>query len=115
MAKNRPRAPMPNSERAKQFMPFSALRGLSAALAQKEKIYIPKREVSEEIADEIDRLMRTLNEGVLVDVMYYKNGEYLHVGGEVEIFSKVSRILQVSGVKIPFDDIYRISTERLCD
>lgn len=33
----KPRYPMPISQRAKQFMPFSALKGLNEALALKEK------------------------------------------------------------------------------
>lgn len=33
---NKPNSKMPISKRAKQFMPFSALSGLSAALAEKE-------------------------------------------------------------------------------
>lgn len=33
---NKPASKMPISKRAKQFMPFSALSGLSAALAEKE-------------------------------------------------------------------------------
>ena len=36
---------MPVSDRAKQFMPFSALKGLDEALRAKEKIVVPKVEL----------------------------------------------------------------------
>lgn len=46
---NRPRAKMPVSERAKQFMPFAAVKGLDEALQQKrhERELIPRAELSE--------------------------------------------------------------------
>ena len=34
---SRPKAPMPPAERAKQFLPFAALKGLQEALAEKER------------------------------------------------------------------------------
>ena len=37
---------MPVSDRAKQFMPFSALKGLDEALRANEKIVVPKVEFS---------------------------------------------------------------------
>ena len=40
---------MPASRRAKQFMPFDALRGLKEAIAAKEKIPIPKKELAEDM------------------------------------------------------------------
>ena len=38
---SKPKQKMPIEERAKQFMPFSALKGLEEALASKEKIIVP--------------------------------------------------------------------------
>ena len=39
--------------RAKQFMPFAALKGYEAALRAKEKIVVPKMELSEEKKEEL--------------------------------------------------------------
>ena len=38
---------MERSNRAKQFMPFDALKGFREALEEKERILVPKRELSE--------------------------------------------------------------------
>ena len=39
---------MSREDRAKQFMPFAALKGYSEALRKKERIIVPRRELSEE-------------------------------------------------------------------
>ena len=39
---------MSRQDRAKQFMPFAALKGYEEALRKKEKITVPKAELSEE-------------------------------------------------------------------
>lgn len=45
---SRPKNKMPISERAKQFMPFSALKGLDEAIAKKEEELLKKLEDSKE-------------------------------------------------------------------
>ena len=50
------RGKMSREMRAKQFMPFAALKGYSEALRRKEKITVPKPEFSEEYQEELDRL-----------------------------------------------------------
>lgn len=53
---NKPASKMPISKRAKQFMPFSALSGLSAALAEKEieieKAYEKTQDIYKEHEDD---------------------------------------------------------------
>ena len=48
----KPKAKMPIPDRAKQFMPFAALKGLPDALAAKEKIAVEKIELSPEMYEE---------------------------------------------------------------
>ena len=57
----RPRTKMSIENRAKQFMPFAALKGLPDALAAKEKIVVEKIELSSDMEEELDRkIMNTL-------------------------------------------------------
>ena len=51
---SKPKHKMPIEDRAKQFMPFAALKGLPDALAAKEKITVPKTELPEEMTEESD-------------------------------------------------------------
>ena len=44
---------MNREERAKQFMPFAALKGYPEALRKKEKVVVPKKELSEEYQEEL--------------------------------------------------------------
>ena len=54
---SKPKHKMPIEDRAKQFMPFAALKGLPEALAAKEKDTVPKIELSGEMAEELDQKM----------------------------------------------------------
>lgn len=48
------RAKMSREERAKQFIPFAALKGYEDALREKEKVVVEKIELSEERKAELD-------------------------------------------------------------
>lgn len=107
MAPNQ-RDKMPIEERAKQFMPFAALRGLPDALAQKEKVLVPRIELSPEMEEELDRQMRLLSKGKMASVVYFKKGEYIKVTGLVARIDETSRLLQIVNTKIRFEDIVQI-------
>lgn len=113
MAKSKPRTPMPVSERAKQFAPFSALTGLRRALEQveREHMRVPKRELSEEMAQQLDQCLNGLKKGDTVTVTYFSQGEYLTVSGTVTSMDRTARLLTVGDVKMPIDDLYRIINE----
>ena len=108
MAKNR--RSMPVSQRAKQFMPFAAVTGLTQALERKERELsrVEKREPSEERAEKINRCLNLLEKGDEAAVTYFEQGEYLTVSGAAETVDKVLRLLAVGDVKVAFDDIYDI-------
>lgn len=110
MAKSKPRYPMPVSERAKQFSPFSALTGLTKALKQveREHMRVPKRELDQEMAQQLNQSLNELQKGDIITVTYFSKGEYLTVSGEVDLLDSVNRLLVVGGVKMPIDDLYRI-------
>lgn len=99
---------MPIEERAKQFMPFAALRGLPDALAAKEKVLVPKIELSPEMAEELDRQMHLIAKGKMATVIYFNNGEYIKITGLVARIDETSRILQIVNTKIPFADILQV-------
>lgn len=61
---------MDRGNRAKQFMPFDALKGLREALAEKERIIVPKKELSEDQKAELDFKMRQIGKGNMVMVEF---------------------------------------------
>jgi len=73
------------ADRAKQFAPFSALRGLPEELAQKERIYQPRKILSSDMAEQLDRMLQTVHPGHMVTVVYYRGG-ILQCACDHEIF-----------------------------
>jgi len=102
----RPRMSVEN--RAKQFMPFAALRGLPEALAQKEKIVVDKIELTEDMAAELDWNMRGLEVGMMVTVVYFCKDEYIKKTGIVSKLDREARVLQVVETKIDFDNLLQL-------
>lgn len=105
MVKNK-RAKMSPLERAKQFMPFAALKGLPEALLEKERVTVPKSELSDERSEEIDRELHKIEKGDIITAVYYSNGEYLKIRGVV---TKIDmHILRIVNTEIKIDDLYDI-------
>ena len=107
------RARMSREDRAKQFMPFAALKGYPEALRLKEKITVPKRELSEEYGEELDRKLHEVCRGDMVTVTYFFRGEYLKISGLVSRIDPTARVLKVVNTKIPMADIYEISCDKV--
>ncbi len=105
---SQPKNKMPIEERAKQFMPFAALRGLPDALAAKEKVLVPRIELSPEMAEELDRRMHLITKGKMTTVVYFNNGEYIKITGLAARIDETSRILQIVNTKIRFEDILQV-------
>jgi len=102
------RGKMPLSERAKQFAPFSALRGLPQQLAEKEQVIQPRKIPSADMAEQLNRMLQTLRPGHMVTVVYYCGGCYRKKMGMVARIDCRLRILQVVEEEIPFDDLFEI-------
>lgn len=100
---------MPIEDRAKQFMPFAALKSLPEALAAKEKIIVPRVELSEEMAEVLDRRMHALTKGQIASVVHFHMDEYIKTTGVVSRIDETCRLLQIVNTKIAFDDILEIT------
>ena len=103
---------MPVSQRAKQFLPFSALQGLAEALSEQEKILVPMAELSEDMQEELNRKMKKICCGKIISVVYVCKGETIRITGMVSGIDKTNRILQIVHTRIPFHNILKIE---LCD
>lgn len=108
---NRPKHKMEIRDRAKQFAPFSALKGLEEALKEKERQIVPQKELSEESATLLTRKLTALHKGDFVCITYYSDGEYISRTGMVSRIDSVNRTVTVVKTVIPIDDIYDISTD----
>lgn len=105
------RAKMSREDRAKQFMPFAALKGYPEALRKKEKIVVPRIEVSEDYAEVLNGKLRRVKKNSMITIIYFSNGEYLKKTGMVSRIDETARVLKIVNTKIRFDDIFDIIQE----
>ena len=99
---------MCREERAKQFMPFAALKGHMEALRLREKIVVSRKELSEEYKEALDFKLRQVKRNDIITVVYFCKGEYLRMTGMVSKIDETARILKIVNTKISFEDLYEI-------
>lgn len=93
------------SERAKQFLPFAAVKGLPEALAKKEKVAETKIEMTDELAALLDQKLQQLSKGERVTVTYFNTDRYEKISGEIICLDIVYRTLQIQDTVINFEEI----------
>ena len=97
---------MPIEQRAKQFMPFAALKGFEREIEKREKTACEKRILSEDMLERLNYKMNSVDENSNVSVVYFENGQYVQQQGWVEKKDTERRKLRVCDVEIDYDDIY---------
>ncbi len=99
---------MTNTERAKQFMPFDALKGFEEAL--KEAEFIPQEKIllGEDAQEELDQILRELSIGDIVTATYYTSQQYVTLTGPVIGIDKLPQSIQILGTHIPLVDLYNL-------
>ena len=101
---------MNREERAKQFMPFDALKGLNEELRRREKKMLreEKRVLFEEEAEKLSAHLLRLREGNEVEAVFYENGYYLTLCGKVETVNRNFGFLTLAGKRVYFANLYRL-------
>ena len=96
-------------DRAKQFLPFDALKGLQEELRKREEKFLweDRRVLSEERLAEINEILCGIKGGDEIFVEYYNNGKYLKISGVCKIIKNIKQ-LKISDIIINFKDIYDI-------
>lgn len=96
---------MSRLQRAKQFMPFAALKGFEALLAAVAKPKEAQIELSEDQLEELNTVLQSIRCGDWVRVVYYDKHKYTELIGPVEVLNRRLQIVSVQGVEISFRDI----------
>lgn len=103
------RVKMSRADRAKQFAPFDALKGLQETIKIKEYEHerIVRGEMSEDSVKEISMVLSLLEKGDCVEVEFFQDGHIIHLCGKsrIDIYSQK---LFVGAFEINFDDIHKI-------
>jgi len=101
---------MTRQERAKQFAPFDAMKGLQEALREREEIHsrVEKHDVSEEDAERNSVVISKLEKGMSIRVECWRAFHDIVLTGTLTELSIPFRYIKINGEKLVFDDIYRI-------
>ena len=70
-------------DRAKQFSPFSPLKGFYSKILEKEKVIVPRHELLEDKAYDLSKKLNNIKKGMMIKVVYYLDGEYVKKEGIV--------------------------------
>lgn len=103
---NRPK--MDRSDRAKQFMPFDAVKGLHEALREKERIVVPRMELAEDYAEELNRIIQNLSIAEMITVVHFEDAEYVKTTGLISKIDKENGYMNVVNTRIEFKNIMKI-------
>lgn len=108
---NKQREKMSPEDRAKQFAPFDALKGLRTALYLKEyeKNKIDRGEVQAETAEKISKILLYLEKGTRLKAKYYLDGYYKVIEGVAKLDIE-KQMLKIGEKAIPLDDIFDLDT-----
>lgn len=97
-------------DRAAQFQPFDALKGLQEELRMREerRTRVEKKEISEERADYISAQLVKIYKRSDIEIVFYRSGHYYNLEGVVVDKNDIYKYLVIGQEKIFYDDIYEI-------
>ena len=97
-----------NDFRAKQFMPFDALKGFREALLEKEKIMDSKVLLSEEQFNYLNDVILSIDIGSTILVTFYSNNKYIDKIFTIKKLSIDKNKIVLNDYKILLSDIKNI-------
>lgn len=98
-----------NVDRAKQFLPFEALKGFKEAIKMIENKGDTKKELSEDNKNDINNTLKKLDKGNKVKVKYYYLTEYIEVISNFLKIDEITKVLYLKDTKINIEDIISIN------
>ena len=97
------------ADRARQFLPFDALKGLNEALRSKEIEYEDRKDLSEDEEEKISNILLSLESGNNIRVKYYYKRQYILLKGIIKKIDPIKKqILFIDESIIQFNDIIEI-------
>lgn len=94
--------------RAKQFMPFDALKGFYELIDIEKIIINEKKELSDDMQLVLNNKLKSLSKGDKVIVKYYYNVDYIETLGVVKRIDYIYKKLYIMNSAMNFEDILSI-------
>ncbi len=101
---------MNRQDRAKQFLPFDALKGLREEMKKREELTLRenKRELLDEEIENITKELLKIKKGNVVEVSFFNLGYTKNIKGEITCKNLTFKYVIIQDIKIFFDDIYSL-------
>ena len=101
---------MMRQERAKQFMPFDAMKGLQEALRDREERHtrVERHDISDEALAANNALLLRLEKGDAVEIDCWHGFHDVTLKGRVTELSPTGKFLKLGEERVFFEDIYSI-------
>lgn len=94
-----------NDFRAKQFMPFDALKGFKEAIRIIENKGSKKKTLSDDSVSYINNKLKQLHKNSNVTIKYYDGLDYIETSGLIKKVDNINKQIYVLNSKINFGDI----------
>lgn len=102
---------MTRASRAKQFLPFDALKGFQEALSEKQIKYDDKKELTEDSYIRLQEEWNKIDKDSVVKVKYYKNKRYIELQGKITNIDYIKKKIRINDENIRICDIIDIETD----
>jgi len=101
---------MTREDRAKQFQPFDAMKGLQEALRDREERHsrTERHDISEEQQKRNNEALAMLEKGMFLRVDCHFRCHDVRLQGYITELNLPCRYLALDGRKLPFEDIYAL-------
>ena len=101
---------MPREERAKQFIPFDAMKGLKEALSLKDEKHsrVKRHGISDEQKAENSKIILRLKKNDYISLFCYHGFQDICISGRISEINLDFKYMNIDGIKIGFEDIYAI-------
>ena len=102
---------MPRNERAKQFAPFDALKGLQKALRLKEYEHdrMVRGDIDDETIDKISKQLQKIKKNDTLYIKYFEDGYYKELKEKVKRIDVNKREVELESKTIFFDDLFDLN------
>ncbi len=87
---------MTRAGRAKQFLPFDALKGFQEALNAKQIKCEDKKELTKDSFTKLEEEWNKIEQDSIVRVKYYKNKGYVEIQGQIDKIDYIKKKIQIN-------------------
>lgn len=84
-------------------------KGFREILKEKERIIVPKKILSEDDLAELDYKIHQVKIGMIIQITYYDNGQYIQIEGIVSKLNLETKMIQIVKKKVDLQSIYSIN------